>query len=169
MDGLFFLIVVDIIEKILICFVCVQKEVFEFYCVVFYGKEWIDYVNIFYKDEVNVGFVKEFDWVVLCIGLFYVEMNMVKIFFVVNWEVFFSSLVRELGFIFDSVLSYVKGVKNYYCLMIMLNILEWGNWCELFILYVCDRMVNYMEIFVNDYLYEWMFNVKCSNYLYLFE
>lgn len=169
MDGLPFLIAVDIIEKTLICLACAQKEASEPHCVAFYGKEWTDHVNTFHKDEVNVDSAKEFDWVVLRIGPLHVEMNMVKTFFAVNWEVFLSSLARELGFTSDSALSYAKGAKNHHHSMTMLNILERGNWCELLIPYVRDRMANHMEISVNDYLYEWMPNVKCSNYLYLFE
>jgi len=137
--------------------------------VAFYGREWTNHVNTFHKDEANVGSAKEFDWVVLRISPLHVEMNMVKTFFAVNWEVFLSSLAKELGSTSDSALSYAKGAKNHHHSMTMLNILERGNWCELLIPYVCDRMANEMEIYVNDYLYEWMPNVKCSSHLYLFE
>ena len=135
----------------------------------FYGKEWTDHVNAFHKDEVNVGSGKEFDWVVLRIGPLRVEMNMVKTFLAVNWEVFLSSLAKELGFTSDSALNYAKGAKTHHHSMTMLNILERGNWFELLIPYVRDRMANDLEISVNDYLYEWMPNIKCSDFLYLFE
>ena len=79
MDGLPFLIAVDVIEKTLICLACAQKETSEPHLVA-NGKEWTDHVNAFHKDEVNVGSGKEFDWVVLCIGPLHVEMNMVKTF-----------------------------------------------------------------------------------------
>ena len=64
MDSLPFLINVDVIEKTLICLACAQKETAEPHLVAFYGKEWTDHVNAFHEDEVNVGSVKEFDWVV---------------------------------------------------------------------------------------------------------
>lgn len=58
----------------------------------------------------------------LRIGLFYVEMNMVKIFFVLNLDVMVCDFVKEMGFIFDVVLKYVKSVINYYYVMIIVEI-----------------------------------------------
>ena len=169
MDGLPFLIAVSIIEETVICLACAQKEASGAGAVSFYGKEWTDHLKAIHKDEETVGSAKEFDWVVLRIGPLHVEMNMVKSFFSVNWNVFICSLAKELGFTSESALNYAKGAKNHHHSMTMLNIMERGNWCELLVPYVRDRMSSKLPTSVNDYLYQWMPNVKCSNYLYLFE
>ena len=135
----------------------------------FYGKEWTNHLKVVHKDEAGVGCVKEFDWVVLRIGPLHVEINMLKTFFTVNWDVFISCLAKELGFTSESALNYAKSAKNHHHSMTMLDVLERGNWCELLLPYVRERLANKMDISVNDYLYNWMPNVRCRNYLYLFE
>lgn len=47
--------------------------------------------------------MKEFDWVVFFIGKFYLEMNMVRYFIDLNWDVFVFKFVSEFGFVFDVV------------------------------------------------------------------
>ena len=90
-------------------------------------------------------------------------------FFSVNWDVFISCLAKELGFTSESALNYAKGAKNHHHAMTMLNILERGNWCELLLPYVRERMASKVPLSVNDYLYQWLPNVKCRNYLYILE
>ena len=168
MDGLPFLIAVNIIEQTFICIAC-AKDVSSAGDVSFYGKEWDDHVKACHPGDENVERVQEFDWVVLRIGPLHVEMNMVKTLFSVNWEVFISSLARELGFKSESALNYAKGAKNHHHAMTMLSIMEKGNWSELLIPYVRDRMGTNSELSVNDYLYQWLPTVQSSNYLCLFE
>lgn len=168
MDGLPFLIVVKVIEQTFICIAC-AKDVPSADCVSFYGKEWDDHLKACHHEDESVERVQEFDWVVLRIGPLHVEMNMVKTLFSVNWEVFISSLAKELGSTTDSALNYAKGAKNHHHAMTMLNIMEKGNWSELLIPYVRDRIGSNYELSVNDYLYHWLPTVRNSNYLYLFE
>lgn len=169
MDGLPYLIAVSILEDTLICIECGQKEGSGAENVSFYGKEWNEHSNACHNSEESVACVREFDWVVLCIGPLHVEMNMVRVFFDINWDVFISSLAKELGFTSESALNYARGAKNHHYSMTMLNVMEKGNWCKLLLPYVRDRMGKKLPLSVNDYLYEWLPGVKCHNYHYLFE
>ena len=81
MDGLPFLIAVNIIKETFICHACAHKEAAKTGDISFYGKEWTDHLKSVHKDEESVGSAKEFDWVVLHIGPLHMEMNMVKTFF----------------------------------------------------------------------------------------
>ena len=119
---------------------------------------------------VNVGSVKEFDWVTIHIGLCHVKMNMIKTFFAVNWEVFLSSFAKEMGFPSDSALSYVKATATI--------TIWWQCWTSrngktgvscLYHMSMTAWPMVWKSRPVNDYLYEWMPNVKCSNYTYLFK
>ena len=169
MDGLPYLIAVSILEHTLICVQCGQKEGSGAENVSFYGKEWKQHLDECHNGQENVACVREFDWVVLRIRPLHVEMNMVRVFFDINWDVFISSLAKELGFTSESALNYARGAKNHHHSMTMLNVMEKGNWCELLLPYVRNRMRMNLPLSVNDYLYEWLSGVKCHNYLYLFE
>lgn len=89
---------------------------------------------------------------------------MVKTLFDVNWDVFISSLAKELGFTSESALNYARGAKNHHHAMTMLSIMERGNWCELLVPYVRDRMEKNVPLSV-----KWLPGVKCHKYVYLFE
>jgi len=143
MDGLPYLIAVSILEDTLICVECGQKEGSGAENVSFYGKEWNEHLNACHNGEESVACVREFDWVVLRIGPLHVEMNM---------DVFISSLAKELGFISESALNYARGAKNHHHYMTMLNVMEKGNWCELLLPYVRDRMGKKLPLSVNDYV-----------------
>ena len=79
MDGLPFLTADDIIEKTLICLTCAQKEAPEpILCLSIVKNELIPQMHSL--KMVNVGSVKEFDWVTIHIGLCHVKMNMIKTF-----------------------------------------------------------------------------------------
>lgn len=169
MDGLPFLVTVDIIEQTFICLACAKKDAASADVVSFYGKEWDDHLKACHHGDNSIERAKEFDWVVLRIGPLHMEMNMVKSLFSVNWEVFICSLAKELGFKSESALNYARSAKNHHHAMTMLNILQKGNWKELLTPYVRDRIHNNLPLSVNDYLYTWMPTVRNSNYLYLFE
>ena len=113
MDGLPFLIAVNIIKETFICHACAHKEAAKTGNISFYGKEWTDHLKSVHKDEESVGTAKEFDWVVLRIGPLHTEMNMVKMnmVFSVNWDVFISCLAKELGFTSESA-TMQKGPKT---------------------------------------------------------
>lgn len=50
--------------------------------------------------------------------------------------------------------------------MFVLKVAYIGLWKEMFILYVRDRLSFSLLFFVNDYLYEWMFEVGWKDVIY---
>lgn len=85
----------------------------------FFGKEWQQHLKACHSNN-EVPSVEEFDWVVLRIGPLHVEMNMVKTFFSLNWDVMVCDLAKEMGFKFDSVLKYAKSASNHHHAMTMI-------------------------------------------------
>jgi len=78
-------------------------------------------------------------------------------------------LSKELGFITESALNYARSAKNHHHAMTMVNVLQQGGWSELILPYVRQRMAEGQEVSVNDFLYQWMVEVKDPNSLYMFD
>lgn len=93
MDGLLYLVCRKVINIVLLCIECGDEVIEDLV---------IDYCLIIYRRQKCI-IVSEFDWVVLRIGKFYFDMNMVRYFIDLNWEVFFFRFVSELGFVFEVV------------------------------------------------------------------
>lgn len=166
MDGSPYVLAIYIIDNTLICLQCAENMGIE--QVSFFGKEWQQHVKNCHNN-LEVANVKEFDWVVLRIGPLHVEMNMVKTFFALNWDVMVCELAKELGFTSDSALKYAKSATNHHHAMTILEILQKGLWSELLLPYVRERKVQGKALSVNDFLYDWMESVKDVNYLFIFE
>lgn len=62
-----------------------------------FKEDFRKYYILLYLDLEEEEFF-EFDWVILCLGNGYFEMNMCKIFVELNWDVFFFELFRVMGF-----------------------------------------------------------------------
>ena len=134
----------------------------------FFGKEWQQHIKSEHND-CEVVSAKEFDWVVLRIGPLHVEMNMVKTFVALNWDVMVCDLCEEMGFTSEAALKYAKSATNHHHAMTMIDILQKGVWSEFLVPYVRQRMAEGNPVSVNDFLYQWMEIVKDPNYLFMFE
>ena len=122
------MLAISIIDNTLICLQCAENMGIE--QVSFFGKEWQQHVKNCHNN-LEVANVKEFDWVVLRIGPLHVEMNMVKTFFALNWDIMVCELAKELGFTSDSAMKYAKSATNHHHAMTILEILQKGLWSEL--------------------------------------
>lgn len=167
MDGSPYVISEKLIASTFICLDCTGSGT-EHEVVSYFDKEWNKHVEHVHKGE-SVNCAKEFDWVVLRIGPLHVEMNMVKTFFALNWDVFICSLAKELGFSSESAQKYAKSASNHHHAMAMIETMQVGGWCELLIPYIREQMEAQQPISVNDYLYRWVQQVTSPNYLYKFE
>ena len=82
----------------------------------------------------------EFDWVLLRPGAGHYEMNMIKSFVELNWEVFFSSLAYEVGFRSELAQKYAKSCGDNHKAFELLNIFRAGTVDELLVPYVRSAM-----------------------------
>lgn len=166
MDGSPYLLAMSIIDSTLICMTCAEDRNIE--QVSFFGKEWQQHVKNSHNN-IEVPSAREFDWVVLRIGPLHVEMNMVKTFFALNWDVIVCDLAKEMGFTSDAALKYAKSATNHHHAMTIVEILQKGLWSELLVPYVRERKMQGKPLSVNDFLYDWMESVQDPNYLFIFE
>jgi hypothetical protein len=91
-DGLPYNLALKVIEQTFICASC-DKSIF--------GKEEIRKHERICTDDASEQhgrYYREFDWVVLRTGDGHVEMNMMKSFMELNWDVFMSDMCRVLSF-----------------------------------------------------------------------
>ncbi len=166
MDGSPYVIASKLIDSTIICLECGGTEADQ--VTSYFDSEWKRHTEQVHKGE-NVKHTKEFDWVVLRIGPLHVEMNMVKTFFNLNWDVFISSLAKELGFSSESAQKYAKSASNHHHAMTMVETMQLGGWCEMLVPYVREKMEAQQHLSVNDYLYKWVQVVTNPNYMYKFE
>jgi len=161
MDGLPYLVSIQVIENVLICTECcgeVLKENVQKHCV-----------------EVHQGqrckCLQEFGWVVLRIGKLHMEMNMARHFMDMNWDVFLSHLASELGFVSEAAQKYVRKGSDHHKTMSVLKVAHLGLWQEMLIPYVRERLSEGLSVSVNDYLYTWLpeNGKQDPTYFYMFE
>lgn len=161
MDGLPYLVSIEVIENVLIYTECggeVLKENVEKHCV-----------------EVHQGqrckCLQEFGWVVLRIGKLHMEMNMARHFMDMNWDVFLSHLASELGFVSEAAQKYVRKGSDHHKTMFVLKVAHLGLWQEMLIPYVRERLSEGLSVSVDDYPYNWLpeNGKKDPTYFYMFE
>lgn len=168
MDGSPYSIATKLIQSMHICIGCSSADP-QNPCQPLFMKEWEKHVKEVHGGK-DIASALEFDWVVLRIGPLHMEMNMLKTFFAVNWEVCLSDLAREMGFASPSAQQYAKGASNHHHAQTFLATLLEGTWCEMLVPYVRDRIQQgAKEVSVSDYIYNWLGTVKSPNYLYQFE
>lgn len=162
MDGLPYFIALGVIDDTFLCIDCPTHNAGPYY-----GKEWLNHIRDIHGGE-QPNSCKEFDWVVLLIGPLHIEMNMVKYFFSLNWEVFLKDLSKEMGFESEGALKYIKGASDHHKAMTLVNVLLRGGWCELLVPYVRQQIVDGDSLSVEDYLHNWLPTVKNPSYDYMF-
>ncbi|XP_070541428.1 uncharacterized protein [Ptychodera flava] len=160
MDGLPYSLARNIISETFICTVCNESV---------YGQDKLD--SHFKKTHPFCPMPRlktEFGWVVLSAGKLHVEMNMVRHFFSLNWEVFMGDLAHEMGFISEKAQQYAMSGGDHHIAWQLLDVAIQGNIRELMVPYVRQKMKANEMMSVNDFI---LFAATATNpnYTYLFE
>lgn len=167
MDGSPYILSTNLIANTRICSLCASSSD-DSRVASYFGKEWTKHIESVHQNKASVPFVREFDWVMLTIGPLHVEMNMVKTFFSMNWNVMVEDLAKQMGFITDSALSYAKKASNHHQAMTMIEVLQKGGWSELLLPYVRSMMSQNKSCSVHDFI-DWMATAEDDTVVYLFE
>ncbi|XP_078586266.1 uncharacterized protein LOC144868168 isoform X1 [Branchiostoma floridae x Branchiostoma japonicum] len=83
---------------------------------------------------------REFDWVILRVGKLHLEMNALKAYVDLNWNVWFSALAHEMGFKSEGAQRVAKNCADHHKSMQMLQIAIKGCTDELVLLYVQEKL-----------------------------
>ena len=98
-DGLPYTMVRRMIEEYFTCAICSKG---------FLGNEAFDLHKKEHPDIEDVKFVREFDWIILKMGDGHYEMNLMKAFVELNWDIFMKPLVNRMGWTSEAAMKAAK-------------------------------------------------------------
>ncbi|KAJ8017459.1 hypothetical protein HOLleu_45119 [Holothuria leucospilota] len=133
------------------------KDSFEEHCMASHNSE-----------KQNMEYPLEFDWVHLKIGYGHYEMNMLRSFFSLNWDVMVKDLAFAMGFRTENAQRYAKNGSDHHKSWELLCILYEGTLDELLYPYVTSCLESGEVPTPTGYL-EWSQGVKSPKYQYLQE
>ena len=84
--------------------------------------------------------VREFDWVILRVGKLHLEMNALKAFVDLNWDVWFAALAEEMGFKSEGAQRVAKSCADHHKSMELWQIALKGTTDELLLSYVWEKL-----------------------------
>ena len=160
-DGLPYSMILHLTQEYMVCKICREGVM---------GIEiWQKHIQQRHQGLQEVEHILEFDWVHLKTGDGHVEMNMMKSFVELNWEVFFKDLVQRMGWKSDIALQCAKNCSDNHKTWQLLLIYHFGTLMELVIPYVrrcieesivptADGFIQFTKKFESD-----------PNYMYLLE
>ena len=117
----------------------------------------------------EVSFYYEFDWVLLLTGDGHYEMNLVKSFMELNWEVFMKNFAQKMGWISEAAQKSAKKCSDNHKAWQMILTFHIGTMCELVIPYVAYEKGRNENPSAEGYLTYVKKQGYNSNYMYLFE
>ncbi|XP_078607650.1 uncharacterized protein LOC144879762 isoform X1 [Branchiostoma floridae x Branchiostoma japonicum] len=117
----------------------------------------------------DIPAVREFDWVVLRVGKLHLEMNAVKSFVELNWEVWFSALAEEMGFRSEGAQRVAKNCADHHKSMQLLEIAIKGTTDEMLVPYVREKLQKgeQQSMSADDFLYVWCPALRNPNFMFL--
>ncbi|KAJ8048815.1 hypothetical protein HOLleu_01285 [Holothuria leucospilota] len=124
--------------------------------------------NNHHTAEKDVVYQKEFGWVHLRIGYGHMEMNMVRSFFSLNWEIVLKDLALSMGFRSEIAQKYALKGSDHHKSWELLNIFYHGTMSELLLPYIRRCMKSATEPTSQGYL-NWSKSVTDPNYQYMQE
>ncbi|KAJ8030711.1 hypothetical protein HOLleu_27195 [Holothuria leucospilota] len=124
--------------------------------------------NNHHTAEKDVVYQKEFGWVHLRIGYGHMEMNMVRSFFSLNWEIVLKDLALSMGFRSEIAQKYALKGSDHHKSWELLNIFYHGTMSELLLPYIRKCMKSVTEPTSQGYL-NWSKSVTDPNYQYMQE
>lgn len=158
-DGLPYSIVLRVTQEYITCAECKEG---------FMGVDNFE-SHAFSKHDGNVKHIREFDWVMLTTGDGHYEMNLMKTFFELNWDVCLKALAQKMGWNSELALKCAKNCYDNHKTWQILMIYHFGMLCELILPYVNECQVNATEPTAEGYLQYAKTGEFDVNYMYLFE
>ncbi|XP_078619351.1 uncharacterized protein LOC144886560 [Branchiostoma floridae x Branchiostoma japonicum] len=112
--------------------------------------------------------VKEFDWVILRVGKLHLEMNALKSFVDLNFDVWFGALAEEMGFKSESAQKVARNCADHHKSMELLEIALKGGIDEMLVPYVRQKLQagEQDSISADDFLFKWVIAVRNKNFLF---
>ena len=109
---------------------------------------------------------REFDWIVLLLGLLHFEMNSTKAFMELNWSVFMENIVIGLGFVSDKALKYIRKGSDHHKMWQILEISYLSLTDELLLPYVRHCISQCTTPTIEGY-WKYCENILNPNYCYI--
>ncbi|KAJ8022554.1 hypothetical protein HOLleu_37485 [Holothuria leucospilota] len=160
-DGLPYILGQRVIKETFHCQECQQA--------VFGRDSYEEHCNAAHNIEAaDIVYSMEFDWVHLRIGYGHYEMNMVRSFIELNWDIMVKDLAYCMGFCTENAQKYAKKASDHHKSWELLCILYEGSVEELLLPYVRSCVESQVEPSPVGYLL-WTENVKSPKYQYLQE
>ena len=160
-DGLPHGLVRKLIEEYLICSVCNN------------GFLGIDVAQKHEAEHARAGimpkFGREFDWIFLLTGEGHYEMNLMKSFFELNWNVFMKAFVQAMGWISEKAQKCALNCSDNHKTWQMLLIFHIGTLLELTKPYVKLCLSEQVQPTGEGYVSFVKTQTEYANYMYLFE
>ncbi|XP_035690584.1 uncharacterized protein LOC118425675 [Branchiostoma floridae] len=113
--------------------------------------------------------VREFDWVILRVGKLHLEMNALKAFVDLNWDVWFAALAEEMGFKSEGAQRVAKSCADHHKSMELLQIAIKGTTDELLLPYVREKLKSgeQQSMSADDFLFRWCPKLESKNFMFL--
>ncbi|XP_019646796.1 PREDICTED: uncharacterized protein LOC109487258 [Branchiostoma belcheri] len=161
MDGLPLGITRTVISQTMYCTSC--KHSFDNI------KLFQDHISIDHPQNQTIPVCREFDWVILRVGKLHMEMNALKAYVDLNWDVWFAELAQEMGFQSEGAQRVAKNCADHHKSMQMLQIAIKGCTDEMLLPYVRHKLGRGEKntITADDFLYNWLPHIRNPNYIFL--
>ena len=159
-DGLPFNLCRRVISSTFLCPLC--KESFN-------GKdEFMSHTeNTHQMSQENVTLQKEFSWVLLQPGPGHVEINMVKGFVELTWDVFWKNMVMLFNFRSETALKYAKKVSDHHKGWTLCRIAREAIAAQLILPFVRDELKKQNPDFKASAFLKYTFNAENPNYVFM--
>ena len=116
----------------------------------------------------HTHFQPEFDWLLLKIGHGHFEMNMVRSFFELNWEIFVKDVAHCMGFCSEAAQKYAKGGSDHHKAWELLQVVYYGCIDEMLVPYVRHCMNDKATPTVEGFI-KWSRDVRSPRFRYMQE
>ncbi|MEW8547705.1 MAG: hypothetical protein AB2693_29710 [Candidatus Thiodiazotropha sp.] len=121
-DGLPYTMVFRMIQEYLTCTTCNSG---------FLGSEQFEQHKKQHPGVNDVQYIREFDWVMLHTGDGHYEMNLMKAFVELNWDVFMAMLAKRMGWTSESALKAAKLCYDNHKTWQLILVFHFGSLLEL--------------------------------------
>ncbi len=158
-DGLPYSLVLELILNFKTCGLCNKS---------FMAEEFDVHCSNDHRGQEEVPFFREFDWVNLKVGEGHRELNLMKAFVELNWEICFKELAQLMGWQSENALQNAKKCTDTHKTWQMILVFYIGTLEELLVNYVRISLSKNEEPSVKGFL-SWAKKCEDPNYGFMFE
>ena len=158
-DGLPYSLVLQLIMNYKTCSLCNKS---------FMTEDFDAHCSEDHKGEEQVPFFREFDWVNLKVGDGHRELNLMKAFVELNWDICFKSLAQLMGWRSENALQNAKKCTDTHKTWQMILVFYIGTLEELLLVYVRKSLSSNENPTVKGFL-SWAKRCEDPNYGFMFQ